>query len=241
MRRISRFALSTMLLGTTLIGLKPATAATVTWDLSSPGGEQGTTDTLTSGSGGFTIGTAGFTFTGALTSNPIFTAVDLYGKQLGGDETGLGLGNFTSGGLVDPTGNHEIVDHSLVRIDTTAARIAGVGGFQFSMGSTTQGEAWSVYGSSGANSGLTFITSATNDESVVHALSDFNFYYFTYSGPLNGLAGGDNILLDTFAGATTGGGKQGGETPIPAALPLFATGLGTLGLLGWRRKRKQVG
>jgi hypothetical protein len=28
------------------------------------------------------------------------------------------------------------------------------------------------------------------------------------------------------------------ETPLPAALPLFATGLGGLGLLGWRRKRK---
>ena len=27
-------------------------------------------------------------------------------------------------------------------------------------------------------------------------------------------------------------------TPRPAALPLFATGLGALGVLGWRRKRK---
>ena len=27
-------------------------------------------------------------------------------------------------------------------------------------------------------------------------------------------------------------------TLLPAALPLFATGLGALGLLGWRRKRK---
>lgn len=27
-------------------------------------------------------------------------------------------------------------------------------------------------------------------------------------------------------------------TPIPAALPLFASGLGALGLLGWRRKRR---
>jgi hypothetical protein len=27
-------------------------------------------------------------------------------------------------------------------------------------------------------------------------------------------------------------------TPLPASLPLFATGLGALGLLGWRRKRK---
>jgi len=28
--------------------------------------------------------------------------------------------------------------------------------------------------------------------------------------------------------------------PLPAALPLFATGLGALGLLGWRRKRKSA-
>ena len=31
------------------------------------------------------------------------------------------------------------------------------------------------------------------------------------------------------------------ETPLPAALPLFATGLGALGLFGWRRKRKNTG
>lgn len=29
-------------------------------------------------------------------------------------------------------------------------------------------------------------------------------------------------------------------TPLPAALPLFATGLGAMGLLGWRRKRKNA-
>jgi hypothetical protein len=28
------------------------------------------------------------------------------------------------------------------------------------------------------------------------------------------------------------------STPLPTALPLFATGLGAMGLIGWRRKRK---
>ncbi len=35
-----------------------------------------------------------------------------------------------------------------------------------------------------------------------------------------------------------GGGSDLQATPLPAALPLFASGLSALGLLGWRRKRK---
>jgi hypothetical protein len=31
---------------------------------------------------------------------------------------------------------------------------------------------------------------------------------------------------------------QAPAAPLPASLPLFATGLGALGLLGWRRKRQ---
>jgi hypothetical protein len=39
----------------------------------------------------------------------------------------------------------------------------------------------------------------------------------------------------------TGLGVERTAAPLPAALPLFATGLGALGLLGWRRKRKAQG
>ncbi|HET7912059.1 MAG TPA: hypothetical protein VFL49_08510, partial [Pseudolabrys sp.] len=31
-----------------------------------------------------------------------------------------------------------------------------------------------------------------------------------------------------------------GETPIPGALPLFTSGMGVLGFLGWRRKRRMA-
>jgi len=30
------------------------------------------------------------------------------------------------------------------------------------------------------------------------------------------------------------------QTPLPGALPLFATSLAGLGLLGWRRKKKAI-
>jgi hypothetical protein len=43
-----------------------------------------------------------------------------------------------------------------------------------------------------------------------------------------------NIHTDNFPG----GEIRGVLTPLPATLPLFATGLVGLGLLGWRRKRK---
>jgi hypothetical protein len=40
-----------------------------------------------------------------------------------------------------------------------------------------------------------------------------------------------------------GGGEIRGflVTPLPAALPLFASGLAGLGLLGWRRKKTAAG
>jgi hypothetical protein len=60
------------------------------------------------------------------------------------------------------------------------------------------------------------------------------------------LGGGSGLdLLNCGCRASQGVLDSGGstltfaaETPLPAALPLFASGLGALGLLGWRRKKK---
>jgi hypothetical protein len=59
---------------------------------------------------------------------------------------------------------------------------------------------------------------------------------------LNTGVGGSNLFGVSVFGEFTsgGGGVGGGQVPLPAALPLFATGLGALGLLSWRRKRKSA-
>jgi hypothetical protein len=50
---------------------------------------------------------------------------------------------------------------------------------------------------------------------------------------LSAVYNSDNILTNGVTGAAV-------ATPLPAALPLLATGIGAMGLLGWRRKRKNA-
>jgi hypothetical protein len=46
-------------------------------------------------------------------------------------------------------------------------------------------------------------------------------------------AGGGNSNIGLVTGF-----NDPAPTPLPAALPLFASGLGALGFLGWRKRRK---
>ncbi len=55
--------------------------------------------------------------------------------------------------------------------------------------------------------------------------------------------GNPDFYVSALKFAACGNGfdcDPGLQTPLPGALPLFATGLGALGLLGWRRKRKKA-
>jgi hypothetical protein len=69
----------------------------------------------------------------------------------------------------------------------------------------------------------------------------FNFWFNGGTQYQNWLVGGGIYQLQlgtaTFAECTDCAPAPS-ETPLPAALPLFASGLGALGLFGWRRKRK---
>jgi hypothetical protein len=49
-----------------------------------------------------------------------------------------------------------------------------------------------------------------------------------------------NPTSEFWYGFTVGAPETIPPTPLPAALPLFASGLGVMGLFGWRRKRKNA-
>jgi hypothetical protein len=76
----------------------------------------------------------------------------------------------------------------------------------------------------------------------VYVINDMNLAAGTYA-------------LDTYLGTCGGSCSDSGSstdpqyqvgffdpiaTPLPAAMPLFATGLGLVGMFGWRRKRKNA-
>jgi hypothetical protein len=69
--------------------------------------------------------------------------------------------------------------------------------------------------------------------------------------PIQGTIGGNVIEIDPTVALTNpsdkskfqlvfspGVGNGAADVPVPAALPLFATGLSAMGLFGWRRKRR---
>jgi hypothetical protein len=71
--------------------------------------------------------------------------------------------------------------------------------------------------------------------------NDINIYwnsgpYVYCGGPSNGNVCGISVPFTSGTFAVT---SVNATTPLPAALPFFATGLGALGLLGWRSKRKR--
>jgi hypothetical protein len=85
-------------------------------------------------------------------------------------------------------------------------------------------------------------TGSTSDSINTHVNDVLNGYIvapnlaMTLDGIFNGeIIGGQNISL--LSGATV---NAVSAVPLPATLPLFATGLGALSLLGWRRKRKNA-
>ena len=210
----------------------------VVWDLSAPSNANtniGPSHTFDSVSGV----AARITASGFLDPN-LFTSTDVFSKHDGGDENGLGLAR-------DPTGNNEIFGTStfpntFIQIGVMNALAKGVTGFHFSMGSTTGGEKWTVFGANATGPGTPFtdilLDGITNDEGVDHVLfGGFKYYDFFYDGLTNGSAGGDNVLLSSFAGIGPASSPTGGA-PEPSTWAMGLIGFGLVGALGFKRARK---
>jgi hypothetical protein len=98
----------------------------------------------------------------------------------------------------------------------------------------------------------TGIVDIFNSSNVLVAALDFidsTDLVYVVSGTLSNYASGFSVTANAsgnffylapsaFPNGNQYNGTIPSTTPLPAALPLFASGLGGLGLLGWRRKRK---
>jgi hypothetical protein len=86
------------------------------------------------------------------------------------------------------------------------------------------------------------VLSATNsDPSAILSWKQFSTTFIA-TGPstLIGFFNADPIIGDVNNGLDNIVVSEVSNTPLPAAFPLFASGLGALGWLGWRRKRKNT-
>ncbi len=186
-------------------------AATITYNFSENGtGDIGTTSSFASAPPtGPSLVASGF-------SSNTHTA-QLYSKNAGGDENGLGLDL----GYFDP--DNEIQGNGFIQIDV-APLLAMYGNLTFQMNSSTGDDTWVVYATNTAStlSGASLVGDGTNESSHTFTTSK-TYLDFTASS-------GNVLLRDITATATV---------PEPGTMSLLCGGFAMLGL-GLIRRKKQV-
>jgi len=215
------------LMGAAALCTASAGASAVNIDFGSQPGDLGPTATYNSG--GLTV-----TATGYSDGFDHSAQTDLYGKNSGGDEQGLGL-------VADPSGENEIYWGNsrlgaFVELDVSAL-FGLVSSAQFFMGSTTggapSGEQWAVNGSNDAGCGWFCGSSRmTGFDEGPHDLFDFGTYkyYDFYSLGTGGNAAPGNVLL--------GGLVLTSSVPEPGSWAMMLLGFGAVGAAMRRKQRK---
>lgn len=151
------------------------------------------------------------------------SAVQLYGKNEGAGETGIGLTN-------DTTGDHEIeYQKGFIQIDVSG--IPSTDSVSLSFGSTTDGEEWDVNGTNTAGTVLSTtppgssIGTGTSDGSLT--LTGHDRYYDVYEATT---PSSNNVLLASLTVTPNG-------VPEPAAWGLMIMGIFSVGAVMRQRRR----
>jgi hypothetical protein len=211
-------------IGATVLSLPRAQAAT--WNFLDNSLNTSLGSTVSTSNSGVTISATGFSND---TTSPFSNPANLYDKSNGGSEVGLG---FYS------TLNHEIIGTYVIEVNLANAINAGLGGFEFSMNSTSSGETWKVYGTNTANTlGTSLLTGSTQGLGNLTFLPGSYTYYNFIAGSSTT---NDNVLLQEIMSTTTTGTGHSGQAPLPAALPLFLSGIGLISLFGRRRRKAET-
>jgi PEP-CTERM motif-containing protein len=163
-------------------------------------------------------------------------------EQVGSNVVASGSGAIDLTGLtfIDPEANSvfvipdlpDIITGSVGTIDLYEGKISGPTNFgsgHFTSASSGSGDGVGTFNNAEVFVPVNYVSDTALLDSAIYDNATFatlglttGTYVWTWGAGAN-----QSFTLDITS-----------ATPLPAAFPLFATGLGAIGLLGWRRKRK---
>ena len=148
--------------------------------------------------------------------------------------TASAVGTITTDGTIGTLNGGNIVDYDLTLTNGAFAAVLHASNGTISSGTSLTATSTALLFNFSSNTGSFFVFGGNPGLGFEDALGSLSAHPSTISLNLSGVGDPNSPIWTPYRGNV----EIALITPLPGALPLFATGLGALGLLGWRRKRK---